>query len=74
MRAEYINVGIWGDKRSAPGLDAAELTAAFMTLLGNGTRAESIRRKAKEIGEICSRRTGRDWAADELIGMARLGE
>jgi len=44
-----------------------------MTLLGNGTRSDAIRAKAKEIGEICQKRPGRDWAADELVALARLG-
>ena len=73
MRAEYVGVGIWGNRNSAPGLEAAELTAAFMTLLGNGTRADELRRKAREIGEICRRRPGRDWAADEVAALAGKG-
>lgn len=72
-RVEYLNIGIWGSKLSAPKWSAEELSAAFLKIVGNGTEAQSIRENAKRLGDIAKVKPGRVRAAEEIARLAGEG-
>ncbi|KAF6802332.1 udp-glucoronosyl and udp-glucosyl transferase family protein [Colletotrichum musicola] len=65
-RAEYLGIGRWGSRRSAPGVEAKEFGAALLRVL-IGPEAEGIRTRAKEIAELRLRGEGRDVAARHIL-------
>jgi hypothetical protein len=72
-RVEWLGIGVWGNKNSAPGLTATELTAAFEKVMGNSSEAGLRREKAEELGMLCKREPGRTKAAREIAKLARRG-
>lgn len=69
-RVEYLGVGVWGNKATAPNWTAEELGNAFMTVLGDDEKAKSLRRKAKKLGDSFKDKAGRVCAADKLAELA----
>lgn len=72
-RVEWLGIGVWGNRVSAPYWTAEELGAAFEKVLGGGKAATAMREKAAELGRISKRNPGRIVAARELAKQARLG-
>ena len=70
-RAEWLGVGLWGNRLSAPTWKAGELTVAFQRLLGDGEEAVAMRRRAKGLGAIYQNEPGRVRAAREIAMLAR---
>lgn len=70
-RVEWLGIGVWGNKISAPYWTAEEISAAFKRVLGNETTASSIRQKAFELGRISKKDPGRFVAAREIAKQAR---
>ncbi|KAL5353704.1 hypothetical protein ACLOAV_001744 [Pseudogymnoascus australis] len=71
-RAEFLGIGVWGNKNSAPYWTAEELGIAFQRVLGDGETATSIRKKAADLGGVSKKDPGRFVAARELAKHARL--
>lgn len=67
--AEYLGIGIWPTKETAPDWEAEALGQAFLTALSS----EAMRRKAEELGEVASRYEGRHMAAREVAARAEKG-
>lgn len=68
MQAEWLGVGVWGNRNHAPDVDGTELAAAVLEVLND----DSIREKAREIAAGFVR-PGRDIAAEKIVGMLRSG-
>jgi UDP:flavonoid glycosyltransferase YjiC (YdhE family) len=71
-RVEWLGIGVWGNKASAPNWTAEELSDAFLKVLGNDTEAISMRERAKELGELFQSKPGSVCAAEELVKLAKL--
>ena len=69
VRAEYVGIGIYGNRNVAPDIDAAEFGAAISRLLSPGAEAESFSRKAKEIGEACRMAPGKRGAVAKILEL-----
>ncbi|WVQ85731.1 hypothetical protein IAT38_007898 [Cryptococcus sp. DSM 104549] len=73
-RVEYLGNGVWGNKRSAPGVATDELVSAFLKVIGSSAdspAAVRIRDRAQELGRLVTRdgtREGRDVAVDVIWG------
>jgi hypothetical protein len=74
VRAEYLGIGVWGNKKAAPYWTAEELLASFLRVLDGGEEAISISEKAKELGRSAQKEPGRIRAANELAKLARSGK
>jgi UDP:flavonoid glycosyltransferase YjiC (YdhE family) len=72
-RVEWLGIGVWGNRKSAPYWTAEELGTAFRTALLDGETAIPMREKAAELGKISQRDPGRKVAARELAKQARQG-
>lgn len=72
-RAEWLGVGVWGNKQSAPGFTSEELNEAFSRVLGDGKEATARREKAAGIAKIFQEEPGRVRAAREVASLARRG-
>jgi len=68
-RAEYVGIGIYGNRSVAPEIDATEFGAAISRLLSPSEEAEGYSRKAKEIGEVCRRAPGKRGAAAKILEL-----
>lgn len=71
-RVEWLGIGVWGNRISAPHWTAEEISAAFRIILGKEATATSIRERASELGMISKRDRGRFVAAREIAKQARL--
>ncbi|GKT44282.1 glycosyltransferase sdnJ [Colletotrichum spaethianum] len=71
-RVEEIEVGIWGNKKTAPGFSVDELSSAFLKLVDGGPASVLMRENAKKISRTLAR-PGRDVAADEIARLAAWG-
>jgi UDP:flavonoid glycosyltransferase YjiC (YdhE family) len=69
-RAEFLGIGVWGNKRSAPNWTAEELTNSFLRVLDDGEEAVAIREKAYELGKIAQKEPGRLRAGKEIAKLA----
>ncbi|KAF4468825.1 glycosyltransferase family 1 [Fusarium albosuccineum] len=67
--AEYLGVGIWPTKDTAPDWNSTELGLAFLEALSN----ETMKKKAQELGEIARQYDGRTMAAREIAAIAARG-
>ncbi|KXH63475.1 hypothetical protein CNYM01_05429 [Colletotrichum nymphaeae SA-01] len=71
-RVEAIDIGVWGNRQSAPTFSLSELSSAFLKLVDGGSASLLISQNAKKIQRTISR-PGRDVAADEIARLAALG-
>lgn len=69
VRAEYVGIGLYGNRSVAPGIDATELGAAISRLLSPGEESERFARRAKEIGEICRGAPGKKGATAKILEL-----
>jgi UDP:flavonoid glycosyltransferase YjiC (YdhE family) len=71
-RVEWLGVGIWGNKLTAPNWTSEELGNAFLKVLSNDEGAKSMREKARWLGKQFQSKPGRVCAAGELAKLAKL--
>lgn len=60
---------MYGSRKAAPRVQAAELSAALMRVLGGGEEASRMRTKAKELGEIVNKAGGRVKAVEKIESL-----
>ncbi|KAJ5623366.1 hypothetical protein N7490_011971 [Penicillium lividum] len=65
-RVEWLGIGVHGSRKTAPGIDAAELSHAIETVL----RDENIHTKAAAMRDICKATEGRILAHDRIANFA----
>jgi len=70
IRAEYRGIGIYGNKKVAPGIEAVEFGAAVARIVGPGKESEGFRERARAVGEVCRRAGGKRTAVDKILEMA----
>lgn len=72
-RAEYLGIGIWGNKRAKPGCRVDELGSALVNVL-MGPRSTEMKHKATELARLCAANGGgRAMAARAILEeVARL--
>jgi UDP:flavonoid glycosyltransferase YjiC (YdhE family) len=68
-RVEYLGIGLWGSRKSAPGWDARELGDAMVKVVQDSEISRAMRRKAEELSRICRKQEGRKVAAKKIIEM-----
>lgn len=71
--AEYLGIGIWPGKETAPQWDPETLAAGILSAL-IGKESAALRTKAQALGKIAKSYEGRNLAAREIAAMAGLGE
>lgn len=71
--AEYLGVGIWPNKKTAPEWEAAVLTEAFLEAL-SGNKSITMRQNAKAIAHKGHEYGGRKLAAQLVAEMAAGGK
>ncbi|KAI9162828.1 Pectin lyase 1 [Paramyrothecium foliicola] len=71
--AEYVGVGVWPGKETAPVWDSRVLAKSFMEVLV-GELGKSMRMKAIALAETARSYGGRDSAAREIARLATLDE
>jgi len=74
IRAEYRGIGIYGNKKVAPGIEAVEFGAAVARIVGPGKESEGFRERARAVGEVCRRVGGKRTAVDKILEMAECRE
>jgi hypothetical protein len=70
--AEYLGIGIWPGKDTAPDWDPATLSEGFLQALDDDA-GSVMRAKAEELGVVARSYGGRDTAAAELARLAAGG-
>ena len=69
VRAEYVGIGIYGNRSLAPDIDATEFGAAISRLLSPSEEAEKFAQKAKAIGELCRSAPGKKGAVAKILEL-----
>ena len=69
IRAEYVGIGIYGNRSVAPNIDGTELAAAISRLLSPGEEARKFAQKAKAIGELCRVAPGKKGAVAKILEL-----
>ncbi|KAF9644592.1 hypothetical protein BDM02DRAFT_893912 [Thelephora ganbajun] len=72
-RAEYVGIGIYGNRSVAPDIDATEFGAAISRLLSSSEEAEKFVRRAKEIRAICREAPGKKDAVAKILELVEDG-
>ncbi|RDW90469.1 glycosyltransferase family 1 protein [Aspergillus mulundensis] len=67
-RVEYLGIGVWGSKTSAPAVNVPELGKAFLTVL-HSEDCTTIRDNAKAIASKLGSSEGRVVACEKIIEM-----
>ncbi|RAH51499.1 Diacylglycerol acyltransferase family [Aspergillus brunneoviolaceus CBS 621.78] len=65
-RAEWLGIGVYGNKSRAPNISAKELSKALLKVMSN----KSYRDKASELAKLCHRKEGRVAAAEKILEIA----
>ena len=68
-RAEYRNIGIFGNRRAAPDIDPDEFAAALSRIVGPGPETERYKSRAMEISKLCRAAGGRRAAVDRILEL-----
>jgi len=68
-RVEYLGIGIYGSRTSAPGVEAGELSRALMRVLGGGEESVRMKGMAAELREISGRVGGRKRACEKIVEL-----
>lgn len=69
--AEYLGIGVYGNKKGAPHINGDELGNALNTVIGDGSeRSRAIIQRAHDLGMICRRTEGRKVACAEIVKFA----
>jgi hypothetical protein len=73
VRVEYLGIGVWGNKLTAPNWTSEGLSSAFGRVLGSGDEAVTVRKQAKDLKKAVQvKGVGRINAAREMAKLARL--
>ncbi|KAL4777237.1 hypothetical protein BDW60DRAFT_202148 [Aspergillus nidulans var. acristatus] len=65
-RAEWLGIGVYGNKSRAPDISGKELSKALTKVLGNKSYLE----KAAQLQKLCQQKEGRVEAADRIADLA----
>lgn len=68
-RVEYLGIGIYGSRASAPRVEAGELSRALMRVLDAGDEASRMKWKATQLAEISGRVGGRVKACEKIVEL-----
>jgi len=66
-KVEFLGVGLYGSKSSAPRIGAEEFAEKVGVMVGEGEGAVRIKRRARELGVLCGGREGRIVAAERIL-------
>ena len=68
QRAEFLNIGIFGSKTSAPGVRAEEFGRALVRITGDDEEAVKFRTSANHLRELCrAKGNGRELASVAIL-------
>lgn len=67
VRAEYVGIGIYGNKKFAPDIQAVEFEGAVSRLLRPGEELDGFRMRAKTVAEACRKGGGKKRAVDKIL-------
>ncbi|KAF3922903.1 hypothetical protein ABW20_dc0100476 [Dactylellina cionopaga] len=73
-RAEWLGVGVWASRRTAPDENAEELAAGMLAVLEDSSQAAEMKANCAKYANIAQASGGRKQAADKIGEYARLYE
>ena len=74
-RVEYLGIGIYASRYTAPKLDPSTVGRALATITdGNNEQGKHIMKRAKELGSKMSHYKGRIAACEKILELAELPE
>jgi UDP:flavonoid glycosyltransferase YjiC (YdhE family) len=66
-RVEWLGIGVFSSQKKAPHIDGSELSQALIKAITD----EKITKRARELGELCSKKEGRLVASEAIAKLAR---
>lgn len=71
VRAEWLNIGIWGNRKAAPKVGGSEFGKALVKVIQDVNNSGKMVAAAKSRAEICQKTVGRQIAAEKVLSIAR---
>ncbi|KAH7346493.1 UDP-glucoronosyl and UDP-glucosyl transferase family protein [Rhexocercosporidium sp. MPI-PUGE-AT-0058] len=68
-KVEWLGIGVYGSKMSAPSVEAWELSRAFLKVLGDNEEASQMALRARELANISGKVGGRKKACDKIVEL-----
>lgn len=69
-RAEWLGIGVYGNRSRAPSIDGKELSRALLKVMNN----KSYKDKSVEMSKLCHKKEGRVAGAEKIVEIARNPE
>jgi 2-acylglycerol O-acyltransferase 1 len=66
-RAEWLGIGVYGNKTRAPNISAKELSKALLKVMNN----KSYKDKSVEFSRLCHTKGGRVTGAEKIVEIAQ---
>ncbi|KAI9932647.1 hypothetical protein MW887_008896 [Aspergillus wentii] len=65
-RAEWLGIGVYGNKSRAPNIDSKELSKALRKVMSS----DSYQKKATELSRLCHKKEGRVAGCEKIVELA----
>ena len=66
-RAEWLGIGVYGNKTQAPNINGRELSNALLKVMSDC----SYKEKALDLAKLCQKKEGRVAGAEKIVELAR---
>ena len=69
QRAEYLGIGIYPNRRTAPHIRAKDFSEAISAVVGDSIGASRFGKRARELGCCCAKIEGREIATAKILDV-----
>jgi len=71
-KVEWLGIGVYGSRRTAPNVEASELSRAFLKVLDDSEEASRMVSRARELADISGKVGGRSRACDKIVELLKM--
>lgn len=68
-KVEWLGIGVYGSKQTAPSVEAWELSRAFLMVLDDSEEASRMALRARELADISGKVGGRKKACEKIVEL-----
>ncbi|KAH6713846.1 hypothetical protein BKA61DRAFT_735430 [Leptodontidium sp. MPI-SDFR-AT-0119] len=68
-KVEWLGIGVYGSKMTAPSVEAWELSRAFLKVVDDSEEASQMALKARELADISGKVGGRKKACNKIVEL-----
>ncbi|KAK0120064.1 hypothetical protein ONS95_011477 [Cadophora gregata] len=68
-RVEWLGIGVYGSRNTAPNVEGLELSRAFLKVLDDSNEASQMASRARELADISGKVGGRKRACEKIVEL-----